>query len=175
MRIRRAAPDDEPAIARLMDRAIRELQKTFLSEAEIEASADIMGLDGQLIADGTYFVVEEAGALIGCGGWSRRATLYGGAHTAGRDASVLDPATDPARVRAMYTDPDHARRGVGRLILNACETAARAEGFKEAALVATLSGHPLYLACGYEVVEETMAPTRSGLDIPVRHMRKSLV
>ena len=104
-------------LAALMARAIGELQRGFLSPAEIEASRAVMGLDTQLIDDGTYFVVESGGAVAGCGGWSRRATLFGGDHSAGRDAALLDPAKDAARVRAMYTAPEFARRGVGRLIL----------------------------------------------------------
>lgn len=157
-----------------MARAIAELQRGFLSPAAIAASFDIMGIDRQLIADGTYYVVEEAGAPIGCGGWSRRATLYGGSHSAGRDARLLDPATEPARIRAMYTDPAHARRGVGRAILAASEAAARAEGFARATLVATLAGEPLYRACGYRVVGTDEAETRSGPAIPVRRMEKDL-
>src|SRR5208282_3012169 len=99
-----------------------------------------MGLDTQLVADRTYFLVEEDGRLAGCGGWSRRATLYGGDHsTALRDEALLDPAGDAARVRAMYTHPDFARRGVGRLILGLCEAAAAAEGFGRVQLMATLS------------------------------------
>src|SRR3569623_1270945 len=141
-----ATLDDVPAIRTLLDRAISELQRGFLSETEIAASRAVMGRDTQLIADGCYFLVEEDGRLAGCGGWSRRATLYGGDHsTALRDAAILDPTRDAARVRAMYTHPDFARRGIGRLILQLCEAAARAEGFTRLELMATLSGRPLYL------------------------------
>ncbi|MEJ0069930.1 MAG: GNAT family N-acetyltransferase [Pseudomonadota bacterium] len=119
-----------------------------------------MGLDTQLIADRSYFVVESAGAAIGCGGWSRRATLYGGDHTAGRDAALLDPVRDAARVRAMYVHPEQARRGVGRLILSRCEQAAAASGFARVELMATLAGEPLYRACGYSEIER-IAPSRS--------------
>ena len=117
------------ALARLMESAIAELQKPFLSSAQIASSRTIMGIDTTLIDDGTYFVVEVDGQIAGCGGWSRRATLYGGDHSPGRDAALLDPAKDAARVRAMYTNPGFARRGVGRLILSLCEAAARAECF----------------------------------------------
>ncbi len=174
MQIRLATLADASALGALMRRAITDLQRGFLSEGEIEASFDIMGLDAQLIEDGTYYVVTEHGASIGCGGWSRRATLYGGSLAAGRDARLLDPEADAARIRAMYTDPDHARRGVGRLILATTEAAARAEGFRRAELVGTLAGEPLYRACGYEVIEATTAPTRCGHAIPVRRMMKSL-
>ena len=123
---RLAVMDDRPALEQLMQSAIRDLLPQFLTPAEVEASFAVMGLDSQLIADGTYFVIESDGALAGCGGWSRRATLFGGNHTAGRDARLLDPATEAARIRAMYTHPDFTRRGVGRAILALCEDAARA-------------------------------------------------
>src|ERR1700754_3998151 len=121
MHHRLAQPSDIPMLRALMARAIAELQRGFLDEARIAASASVMGLDTQLIADGTYFVVELDGRIAGSGGWSRRATLFGGDHSAGRDAALLDPALDPARVRAMYTHPAYTRRGVGRLILARCE------------------------------------------------------
>jgi GNAT superfamily N-acetyltransferase len=120
---------DVAALVPLMEAAIEELQTEFLDAEQIRSSRAIMGLDKQLIDDGTYYVVECDRRLAGCGGWSRRATLYGGDHSAGRDAAMLDPARDPARVRAMYTHPDFTRRGVGRLILSLCESAAAAEGF----------------------------------------------
>jgi len=133
-----------------------------------------MGLDTQLIRDGTYFAVEEQERIIGCGGWSRRATLFGGDHSAGRSAALLNPRTEPARVRAMYTDPDHARRGVGRAVLDACEAAAAAEGFTRVQLAATLSGEPLYRACGYEVVERFASTTSNGTEIPLLRMEKPI-
>src|SRR5579871_1552419 len=150
---RLATLDDAPALAHLMALAIDRLQVGFLTEEQITASRLVMGLDTQLIADGTYFAVEDDGALAGCGGWSRRATLYGGDHWAARDAALLDPARDAARVRAMYTHPDHVRRGIGRLILARCEQAAAAEGFRKVELMATMSGVPLYHACGYTDIE----------------------
>ena len=113
-----------PALERLMDASIRTFIGARLDAARVEASFDIMGLDTQLVEDGTYFVVEAEGAIIGCGGWSRRATIYGGDHSPGRDAALLDPAKDAAKVRAMYTRPSVQRRGVGRLILALCEDAA---------------------------------------------------
>lgn len=174
MEIRRAEIEDRPALEAIMNAAISELQKGFLSAEEIAASFDIMGMDTQLIDDGTYYKVIGDGKPIGCGGWSRRATLYGGSHSDGRDARLLDPATEPARIRAMYTDPSHARRGVARLILSTCEAAARSEGFRRATLVSTLAGEPLYRAAGYQVVEENMAPTRKAISIPVRTMTKDL-
>src|SRR6266446_7098683 len=113
-----AAHADIPALRTLMNDAIGELLKPFLSADEIAASFHVMGLDTKLIEDGTYFVIESGASIVGCGGWSRRATLFGGDHSAGRDAALLDPRKDPAKVRAMYTHPAFARRGVGMLILS---------------------------------------------------------
>lgn len=164
---------DVPALTLLMNAAIGELQKSFLTEEQIASSRAIMGLDTQLIDDGTYFAVEQNGVLAGCGGWSRRATLYGGDRSPGRDAARLDPAKDAARVRAMYTHPGFTRRGVGRLILTLCEDAARSEGFTSAELMATMAGEPLYRACGFEAVEEVV-DDRGGAGVPLLRMRKAL-
>src|SRR5262245_36305401 len=158
----------------IMNRAIAELLKPYLPPDAVTASFEIMGLDSQLIADGTYFAVTENGAIAGCGGWSRRATLFGGDHTAGRNAALLNPKTEPARVRAMYTDPAHVRRGIGRMVLDACEQAAREEGFASVELAATLAGEPLYRACGYQVIEPFTSRTSNGLEIPLLRMGKSL-
>jgi GNAT superfamily N-acetyltransferase len=169
-----AHTEDIPALKMLMSSAIRELQRGFLSSEEIAASASIMGLDTQLIDDGTYFIVESEGRIAGSGGWSRRATLFGGDHSAGRDAALLDPAKDAARVRAMYTSPDFARRGVGRMILGLCEAAAKVEGFAHVELAATLAGEPLYRACGYEPLEHFRSDTPQGLRIPLIRMGKTV-
>lgn len=172
LRHRLADRADVPALTELMNAAIDELQRGFLDDAQIKASHTIMGLDAQLIDDGTYFVIEDDDAgIVGCGGWSRRATLYGGSHSPGRDAALLDPAVDPARVRAMYTRPGFTRRGVGRLVLELCEQAAAAEGFRRLELMATLAGRPLYEAYGFEACEETEDAT-SGTAIPLVRMRK---
>ncbi|MDQ8153942.1 MAG: GNAT family N-acetyltransferase [Gemmatimonadota bacterium] len=170
---RLATPDDLDALRALMAAAIDELQKPFLDAAQIASSRTIMGLDTQLIDDGTYFVIEAEGALAGCGGWSRRATLYGGDQTPGRSAALLDPAIDAARTRAMYTHPSFTRRGVGRLILSLCEDAARAEGFARMELMATMAGVPLYRACGYEAMEEVL-DARGGAAVPLLRMGKSI-
>lgn len=170
---RLATPADVPALATLMDAAIGALQAPFLTPDQIAASRKLMGLDSQLIADGTYFVVEADGRIAGCGGWSRRATLYGGDHSPGRDAHGLNPAMDAARVRAMYTHPDFARRGVGRLILSLCEAAAREAGFARVELAGTLAGQPLYEACGYAVLER-LTDDRGGAPVPLLRMGKGL-
>jgi GNAT superfamily N-acetyltransferase len=170
---RLARREDIPALRTVMDASISELQKPFLDARQISASRAIMGLDTQLIDDRTYFIVERDGELAGCGGWSRRATLYGGDQTPGRDAALLDPAVDAARVRAMYTSPRHARRGVGRLILSLCEDAARSEGFRCVELMATLAGIPLYRAYGYEA-GEPIVDDRGGAPVPLVRMSKPL-
>jgi len=168
-----ARRDDLDALRALMDAAISELQAPFLDARQIESSRTIMGLDTQLVDDGTYFVVDVDGELAGCGGWSRRATLYGGDQSPGRSAALLDPATDAARDRAMYTHPRHTRKGVGRLILTLCENAARAEGFTTVELMATLAGEPLYRACGYGPLER-IVDDRGGAGVPLIRMRKQL-
>ena len=168
---RLATHDDLPALMPMVDAAIAELQKGFLDDEQIESSRAIMGIDSQLIDDGTYFIVEDDGRLAGCGGWSRRATLYGADHSQGRDAALLDPATQPARIRAMYTNPPFARRGVGRLIMALCESAAAAEGFTVLELMATRSGRPLYETAGFVAIEEVEDST-GGAAVPLTRMRK---
>lgn len=170
---RLARPPDLDALTALAEAAIQHLQRSFLDDRQIVASALLMGIDTQLIEDGTYYVVEADGALAGCGGWSRRATLYGGDGTPGRDAARLEPARDAARVRAMYTHPDHTRKGVGRLVLSLSEAAARAEGFRRAELMATLAGEPLYRACGYTPIERVV-DERGGAPVPLVRMGKAL-
>ena len=171
---RLAEDDDLPVMREIMRLAIDELQAGFLSPEEIVASHAVMGLDTQLVRDGTYFVVEADGAIAGCGGWSRRATLYGGDHSLElREPRLLDPASDAARVRAMYTHPAFKRRGVGRLILSESEKAAAAEGFRRVELMATLSGEPLYRACGYREIERKPADV-GGVKVPLILMGKDL-
>ena len=173
LRHRIATLADTDALRDLMDAAIAELQKPFLDERQIASSRALMGLDTQLIIDGTYFVVEAGGVPRGCGGWSRRATLYGGDQSPGRSAALLDPRRDAARLRAMYTAPEHARNGVGRSIVGLCEAAARREGFMTMELVATLAGQPLYRACGYAAVEP-IVERAGGVAVPLLRMRKAL-
>jgi GNAT superfamily N-acetyltransferase len=171
---RLASREDLPILRGIMDRAIRELLGACLEPAQVDASFEIMGLDTTLIDDRTYFVVERGARIAGCGGWSRRATMFGGDHTAGRDARLLDASREPARVRAMYTDPAFARQGVGRLILQLCEAAARYEGFRSVELVATAAGEPLYTACGYSVIARIDVPTSRQITVPCARMVKTL-
>ncbi len=172
IRFRLAVPDDLDALDAVMDAAIGALQRGFLSDEQIASSRAVMGLDRQLVHDGTYFIALIGDAIAGCGGWSKRATLYGGDHSAGlREPRLLDPAHEPARIRAMYTHPDYARRGVGRALLQQCEDAARASGFLACELMGTLSGVPLYLSAGYRVIEE-IEDDRGGAPVPLKRMRK---
>ena len=170
---RLASRADLPVLLSLIEAAIEELQRGFLNDAQIGSSHAIMGLDAQLVNDGTYFVVELDGRVAGCGGWSRRATLYGGDHSVGRDAALLDPTRDPAKVRAMYTHPAYTRRGVGRLILSLCEAAAVAEGFRTLELMSTLSGQPLYEGAGFVPIEHVEDPA-GGVPVPLIRMRKPI-
>lgn len=173
-RTRWATAADLPALQSLMALSIAALQSEFLSSEQVAASHAIMGLDTQLVEDGTYLVAEKDGIIVGCGGWSRRATLYGGDHsTSLRDPKLLDPPRDAAKIRAMYTHPDFARQGIGRLILSECEQAAAAVGFRAVELMATLSGQRLYVACGYEAIE-TVEAIASAIAVPLVRMHKHL-
>lgn len=159
-----------------MHRAIESLQRDFLDPAQVAASHKVMGLDSQLVKDGTYFVVEEGARIAGCGGWSYRATLYGGDESiVGREPARLDPASDAAKVRAMYTDPDFVRRGVGRMILDLCEAAAREAGFARVELMGTAAGVPLYRAAGYTAVAPLEEADVDGVTVPLLRMGKALI
>ncbi len=174
---RKATVDDIDDIRALMDLAIIELQKAYLDEDQLNAAHQFMGIDTQLIEDGTYFIILhnqslEDEKIVGCGGWGKRATLYGGNHTKGRNDQLLDPDHDRARIRAMYCHPDWARRGIGRYIIEISEKAAQDEGFSKMTLGSTLAGLGLYKACGYHVVENEFDETEDGIKIPVFRMEK---
>lgn len=172
---RLATEDDLPALDALMARAIAELQHGLLSPAQIAVSHQTMGLDRQLVADRTYFVALDDGAIAGCGGWSWRATLFGGDDSiVTRDPRRLDSATEAAKVRAMYTDPAHARKGVGAYVLALCEGAARDAGFARVELMATLSGARLYRKAGYVVAEAVESAAVDGVTVPLLRMEKQL-
>lgn len=171
---RLATEADLPALRAVMNDAIERLQGDFLSPEQVVASHQVMGLDSQLVRDRTYFIVTLDGAIAGCGGWSRRATLYGGDQgIVEREPRLLDPASEAARVRAMYTHPDFTRRGIGRLILSLCEAAAAAEGFSRVELMGTMAGVPLYSAAGYEPIEPEEADV-NGVIVPLLRMGKAL-
>src|SRR5215471_159582 len=148
--IRKAAHADIPALNALIEASVRGLQAGDYTPAQIEgALAGVFGVDSQLVADGTYYVVEADGAPVACGGWSMRKTLYGGDQHAVREDSLLDPARDAAKIRAFFVHPAWARRGIGGMILETCETAARAAGFTRLEMGATLTGVPFYRVKGY--------------------------
>ncbi len=173
--IRLAQESDVTALNRLIDASVRGLQASDYSPEQIDAALrKVFGVDSQLVADGTYFVVETApGEIAGCGGWSKRKTLYGGDVWAGREDSLLDPANDAAKIRAFFVHPNFARRGVGTLILDACEKAAIAAGFRSFEMGATLTGVPLYRARGYTSIENLAVPLGDGLTLPIVKMTKS--
>jgi GNAT superfamily N-acetyltransferase len=148
--IRKATLDDREAITELIARSARQLSRDDYDDAQIEgAIATVFGVDTDLIDDGTYFVADSSGLLIGCGGWSRRKTLFGGDQYSNREAGLLDPESEPAKIRAFFVHPGYARKGVGRAILSVCEAEAKANGFRSLEMMATLPGIKLYKACGY--------------------------
>ena len=173
-----AAQSDIPAIIDLMRLAIEENMKAYISREEIEAAKETMGMDQSLIDDGSYFLIEaeleSRQVLVGCGGWGKRRTLYGGNHTKGRDDSLSDPATEAARIRAMYTHPEWTRQGIGSLLIQLSEDAARAAGFKRIALGSTVAGEPLYLAKGFKEVSRAVLRGENGSDNLVVTMEKPL-
>lgn len=173
MEIKIAQHKDVAKIKTLMFSAIENLQADYLTRDQISASHAGMGLDSQLIEDGTYFCVWKDGNIVGCGGWSFRATLYGGNHSSGRNAARLNPVTDRARIRAMYTHPDYTRQGIGKLILETSEQAAEAAGFRSFEMAATLAGEPLYTRCGYKV-EKRWRDENGTVPVPLLTMVKDL-
>ena len=173
-----AIPDDVPSIIELMGLSISENMKSFLSVEEIEAAKETMGVDKTLLADQTYFVIEtihkDTTIMVGCGGWGKRKTLYGGDHTVGRDDSLSDPNKDPARIRAMYTHPEWTRCGIGSLLLALGEQSARDAGFKTIELGSTIPGEPLYIAKGFVEISREVFAAANGADNTVIKMRKKL-
>lgn len=170
-----ATLDDLEALHKLMARSIAQNQVGFLTPEQVAASDKVMGLDTQLVRDGTYFMIEIGDRVAGCGGWSFRATLYGGDDSVvAREPAMLDPTTDAAKVRAMYTDPDFTRRGIGSRILGLCEDAARQAGFSRVELMGTAAGVPLYLAQGYVPSAEQEFARVGDVEIPLLRMEKRL-
>ena len=175
---RLAIESDVASIAELMMLSIEINMREFLSPEQIEANKESMGVDLMLIEDGTYFVIEaieaERKLMVGCGGWSKRRTLFGGNHTKGRDDSFSDPIKEPARIRAMYTHPDWIRKGVGSLVMSLGEEAAKNLGFKKCELMATQSGILLYETQGYQPIENILYKTKSGKTVPMVRMEKEI-
>ena len=173
---RLAREEDIPALNALIPFSVRTLQAAYYSPAQMEAAlGPVFGVDRQLIRDGTYFVVESGGEIVGCGGWSKRRSLYGGDRHRAEPDPELDPARDAARVRAFFVHPKWARRGIGRRIMAACERAIIAAGFRKVDIVATLAGEPLYASFGYEVIERHDIPLTGGLRLPAVRMSKSVL
>src|SRR5487761_297187 len=179
VRIRRAIPDDIPALREVIDASVRGLQTRDYTAAQIESALKtVYGVDSQLIADGTYFVVEaefsegKCPAIVGCGGWSKRHTLYGGDRWTGRQDALLNPLCDAAKIRAFFIHPAWARRGIGGLILESCEAAARSAGFTRFEMGATLTGVPFYRAKGYVELEHIEVPLADGISLPIVRMAK---
>jgi len=171
--LRLATANDVAVLERLIAESGRGLSRGDYSDAQIEAAlGGAWGVDSELIRDGTYFVAEAAGEVVACGGWSRRATLFGGDAQPGRRSALLDPATDSARIRAFFVRPDWARRGLGRTLLERCEAEARAHGFRSTELVATLPGERFYRTLGYVGDERREYPLPHGLSITFVPMRK---
>lgn len=172
--LRLARGEDIPTLEVLIPLSARVLQAPFYSSAQIEAAlGPVFGVDRQLISDGTYFVAEHSGHVVGSGGWSRRRAVFGGDRARAGEDAALDPLLDPARIRAFFVHPAWARRGIGRSILSACESAICAVGFREVVLVATLAGEPLYASFGYTVAERYEVPLSDTLTLPVVRMVKS--
>ena len=157
IRIRQAVAADIPVLRELIAASVRGLQAQDYTAVQLESALNtVYGVDSQLIADGTYFAAEAEHAIVGCGGWSKRKTLYGGDRYQAREDSLLDPRCDAARIRAFFVHPAHARQGIGRELLVTCERAAIAAGFRRLELVATLAGEPLYLALDFRAVERSV-------------------
>jgi GNAT superfamily N-acetyltransferase len=181
VRVRKAVAADVPRLREVIEASVRGLQAEDYSPAQIEgALKTVYGVDSQLITDGTYFVAEVGesgsgkGGIVGCGGWSKRKTLYGGDQYAGREDSLLDPTRDAAKIRAFFVHPDWARRGIGGLILEACEAAATAGGFRRLEMGATLSGVAFYRAKGYVAVENQVVPLGNGESLAIVRMAKEV-
>jgi len=182
--IRLAEDRDVPKLSRLIAASVRGLQAGDYSAGQLDRALEsVYGVDTRLIADGTYFVAEvrtaggetgepEARTMVGCGGWSRRKTLFGGDQYAGREDSLLNPATDAAKIRAFFVHPQWARRSIGGMILEACESAALAQGFRRLEMGATLTGIPFYRSKGYVELERMEAPLGDGLTLPIVKMGK---
>src|SRR5215213_1974415 len=173
--IRRATLEDRAALERLISESARALSRGDYSDEQVEAAlASVFGVDTDLIRDGTYYVAEAGGSAVGCGGWSKRRTLFGGDRFAARDPGHLDPRTEPAKIRAFFVHPGWARRGVAGAILETCEREAQARGFRSLELMATLPGVRLYAARGYEAGERVEYETADGVTIEFVPMRKEL-
>ncbi|WCT11811.1 GNAT family N-acetyltransferase [Mucilaginibacter jinjuensis] len=174
--IRLAKFEDYPALQQLINLSVRSLSTDFYTSHQIESALNyIFGIDSQLITDGTYYVAQKDDILVGCGGWSKRQTLFGGDQHKNIEDPLLDPAKDAARIRAFFVNPGYARQGIGRQIIKVCEDAALADGFRSIELGATLPGVPLYKAMGYDAIEDVDVPMPDGEILEIVKMRKELL
>lgn len=173
--IRPAVPADIPVLTALIAASVRGLQGQDYTSSQLEgALASVYGVDTQLIEDATYFVADVDGSVVACGGWSKRKTLFGGDHCEGREDLLLDPERDAAKIRAFFVHPEWARRGIGTRVLEACESAALAQGFTRFEMGATLTGVALYKARGYREVEEIGVPLGNGELLAIVRMEKRM-
>ena len=164
-----------PALQDLIVRSARALSAPYYTPVQTEAAIRyVFGVDSQLIADGTYFLIENEGEVVACGGWSKRRTLFGGDQAKAGPDPLLDPAAEAARIRAFFVDSRFARRGLGRHLIAECLKSARAAGFRSLELVATLPGEPLYLAAGFTITERFELALPEGVRVPVVRMRLAL-
>ena len=174
--MRVATSEDGAKVEALMKESAAEIFPHYYDAQQVASAVRYVAeVDPMLLEDGTYFLFESGGELVACGGWSRRARPYAGSLPTGADDRILDPAAEPANVRAMFVRPDWTRRGLGRRIIEECEAAARREGYGQLALGATLPGVPLYLACGFEVIEEGEITLSDGVSLGYVSMKKSIV
>jgi len=173
--LRRAQTSDVAAIQALIACSALHLSPPYYTPEQAEALIrHVFGVDSQLITDGTYFVIETDAKLLACGGWSKRRTLFGGDQTKTGPDPLLNPATEPARIRAFFVDPDMARRGLGRRLMSECMREAQAAGFSAIELVSTLPGEPLYLATGFAVIERFELNLPGNMRVPVSRMRREI-
>lgn len=173
--LRKAQLDDRPTIEQLIANSARALSRDDYSDEQIEAAIEaVFGVDTDLIHDGTYFVAEHDGTIVGCGGWSKRKTLFGGDKYAQRESGMLDPSREPAKIRAFFVHPSWARKGVGRALLHVCEAEAQANGFHTLELMATLPGVKFYRSLGYVESERVMYEIGTQVCIEFVPMRKTL-
>lgn len=176
VRVRLASPNESDRLGDLIAESLRVLGSGFYTPEQIEGMlCGACAVDSQLILDRTYFVAEVDGELAGCGGWSWRTTLFGGDEASVRDDTALDPDKDAAKIRAFFVRPEYARRGVGRALLDRCETAAFEAGFRTLELMSTLSGLDFYISRGYEVGESILHALPNGASVTFVPMRKSIM
>ena len=173
--IRLAREDEKPQLQALIARSGVGLSAGFYTDVEAQAiTREVFGVDSALVRDGTYFAIEEGGNIVACGGWSRRATDFGGDQAKFGNDRLLDPATEPARIRAFFVEPSMARRGLGTMMMDHCTEAAAAAGFKALELVSTMPGEPLYYKHGFRALEHIELPLTQGVMVKLTRMRKDL-